>query len=489
VREEEAAGKAAGSEGRTEMMDTGLKKRDPEGLKSSEAVDQGRMAPGVTDDKQGDRQSMAWTAELTRYDRSRRKFLKLSSLTIAGLLLPNPFWQNTEANAALVTARSDRTVAWAFQDVGATVVTHVPATGATAIFDAYNELMSTPPCYAFNEEVAYTLAHGAALSGVRSATVIKSHGLAKAANSVIDSITLGTTAGFVTLILDDPGGRHSDNIFGLEDFLKGTGIPFKKAGSDTIYNDLLECYLWSEELTTPVALVVDSELVSRETTSKRRLIPPSEAIYKRDPLRHVLCPPLAAYQRKVLDARLAGTDWRGIPVPEMPVVPFGLPPAWRPAASMFVPLFEVFQELRPQIPFASGDTGLSALFAFAPFACIDACSYYGGSLPLAIGFHLGGGGHAWAVTGDYAFLAAGHMGLIEALARRIPLKVLVMDNGCAMATGGQPVPATVFEQVLAGWAPFVSRIEKPEDKSIVRSILGRALESDRLEIVVARFRA
>jgi TPP-dependent indolepyruvate ferredoxin oxidoreductase alpha subunit len=203
----------------------------------------------------------------------------------------------------------------------------------------------------------------------------------------------------------------------------------------------------------------------------------------------VLCPPLAAYQRKVLDARLARADWRGIPEPGMPVVPAGLPPAWRPAATRFVPLFEVFQELRPQIPFASGDTGLSALFAFAPFACVDACSYYGGSLPLAIGFHLGGLGRAWAVTGDYAFLAAGHMGLIEALARKVPLKVLVMDNGCAMATGGQPVPAGVFEQVLAGWAPFVSRIDNPGDTSAVRSVLKRAIASDRLEIVVARFRA
>jgi len=393
------------------------------------------------------------------------------------------------AHGAPEPVRIDLAVAWALQDVGVKVVTHVPATSATAIFDAYNELMGATPCYAFNEEVAFTMAHSAALAGVRSATVIKSHGLAKAANSVIDSLTLGTTAGFVAVVLDDPTGRHSDNIFDLEDFLKGTGIPFKKAGSDTVYNDLVECFLWSEELKTPVALFVDSELVSRETTCKRRLLRPSGAKYQRDPLRHVLCPPLAAYQRKVMDARLAGTDWRGIPVPDMPVVPVGLPPAWRSAASLFVPLFEVFQELRPQIPFASGDTGLSALFAFAPFVCVDACSYYGGSLPLAIGFHLGGFGRAWAVTGDYAFLASGHMGLIEALSRRIPLKVLVMDNGCAMATGGQPIPVRVFEQVLTGWAPFVSRIENPSDKSAVRSVLSRAIESDRLEIVVARFRA
>lgn len=469
-------------------MDTSSK-RDPEGQGLGDAAEK-RMAAGqsIAGDGQGGLHSPAW-AELTRFDRSRRTFLKLSGLTLAGLMLPTPFWPNTMAHAAPVSVRIDRAVAWALQDVGVKVVTHVPATGATAIFDAYNELIGTPPCYAFNEEVAFTMAHGAALGGVRSATVIKSHGLAKAANSVIDSLTLGTTAGCVALILDDPTGRHSDNIFGLDDFLKGTGIAFKKAGSTTIYSDLIECFLWSEELKTPVALVVDAELVAGDTTCIRQPLPPLQATYQRDPLRHVLCPPLAAYQRKVLEARLARADWRGIPEPGMPAVPAGLPPAWRPAATRFVPLFEVFQELRPQIPFASGDTGLSALFAFAPFACVDACSYYGGSLPLAIGFHLGGLGRAWAVTGDYAFLAAGHMGLIEALARKVPLKVLVMDNGCAMATGGQPVPAGVFEQVLAGWAPFVSRIDNPADKSAVRSVLDRAIASDGLEIVVARFRA
>jgi TPP-dependent indolepyruvate ferredoxin oxidoreductase alpha subunit len=441
------------------------------------------------DDGTGDCGPFLAQAELTYFDRSRRRFLKLSGLALAGLVLPGPLWPDPAAHGAPAPVRIDRAVALAIQDAGVRVVTHVPATGATAIFDACCERMGTAPAYAFNEELAYTMAHGAALSGIRSAAVIKSHGLAKAANSVIDSLTLGTTAGFVALVLDDPAGRHSDNIFDLGDFLKGTGIPFKKAGRETLYDDLLECFLWSEELKTPVALLVDSDLVSGETTFVRRRLCPTEATYRRDPLRHVLCPPLAPYQRKVLEARLARRDWRGIAAPELPPVPEGLPPQWRPAASLYVPVFEVFRELRPQIPFVSGDTGLSSLFAFAPFACVDACSYYGGSLPLALGFHLGGRGRAWAVTGDYAFLAAGHMGLIEALSRRIPLKVLVMDNGSAMATGGQPIPTGLYEQVLTGWAPYVSRIDDPRDKTAVRGILTRAIQSDRLEIVSARFRA
>jgi len=427
-------------------------------------------------------------SEIAYFDKSRREFIKLSGLALAGLMLPIPLRESFAAEGATGPIATDRAAALALLDAGTKVVTHVPATGATAVFDNYCELTGRPPAYSFNEEVAYTIAHGAALAGVRAAAVLKSHGLAKASNSVIDSLTMGTTAAFVAVVLDDPAGRHSDNIFDLDAFLRGTGIPFKKAGADTAYNDLLECFLWSEELRTPVALLLNSELLSRKINLPRKHLRPAETKYERDPLRHVLCPPLAPYQRQVMEARIARTDWRGIPEPVLPAVPGGLPPAWRYAASAFVPVFEVFQEFRPQIPFVSGDTGLSSLFAFAPFACIDACSYYGGSLPLALGFHLGGSGRPWAVTGDYAFLAASHMGLPEALARRIPLKVLIMDNGRAMATGGQPVPPGVLDTVLAGWAPFLRRIENPRDKSSVRRILANAAGSDRLEIVSARFR-
>jgi len=426
--------------------------------------------------------------ELMYFCKSRRQFLKLGGLALAGLVLPEALLPEAKAHAAAGPVAIDLAIAWALQDAAVKVVTHVPATGATAVFDAYHVLTSDTPSYAFNEEAAYTMAHGAALAGVRSAAIIKSHGLAKAANSVVDSLTLGTTAGFIVIALDDPEGAHSDNIFGLEEFLRGTGIPFKKATSHTVYNDILECFLWSEKLGIPVALLVDSKLVAQSTTCSRRRLRVPGGKYQRDPLRHVLCPPLAPYQRKVLEAKLAGTDWRNIVPPKMPVIPEGLPPKWREPASQFVPLFEVFQELRSQIPFVSGDTGLSSLFAFAPFACVDACSYYGGSLPLAIGFHLAGLGRAWAVTGDYAFLAAGHMGLLEALGRNIPLKVLIMDNGRAMATGGQPIAPGVYERILSGWKPFVSLIENPRDKSAARTILKRAVLSNRLEIVSARFR-
>lgn len=80
------------------------------------------------------------------------------------------------------------------------------------------------------------------------------------------------------------------------------------------------------------------------------------------------------------------------------------------------------------------------------------------------------------------------MGLLEAQARRIPLKVLIMDNGCAMATGGQPVPEGLLERALGGWTSFVHRIDMPADPGAVREALSRAQAAEKLEIVHAVFR-
>ena len=408
---------------------------------------------------------------------------------MGGLVLPWSWPGLVRGRTGTATVRVTMAIAWALQDAGIGLATHVPATGATAVFEAYHEVADLSPAFSFNEEVAYTIAHGAALAGQRSAAIIKSHGLAKAANSVVDSVTLGNTAGFVTIVLDDPEGRHSDTILDLRALLQGTGIPFKIAESQRIYDDILEAFLWSEAIASPVAVLVDANILSLETTFQRKRLRPCKAEYRRDPWRHVLCPPLAGYQYNVLQSRLARQDWREIPRPEMPAIPAGLPPQWRTEAERFVPVFNIFQEMRSSIPVVCGDTGLSSMFAFPPFSCVDTCSYYGGSLPMAIGMHLGGLSRPWAVTGDYAFVAAGHMGLIEALARGVPLKVMIMDNGHAMATGGQPIPPEVYDQLLAGWNPYVTRIMDPEDTSAVRSVLARTMETSRIEIVSIRFRS
>jgi TPP-dependent indolepyruvate ferredoxin oxidoreductase alpha subunit len=113
----------------------------------------------------------------------------------------------------IATHCGKRLTSSALHDVAAKVVTCVPSSGTAAIFDIHTRAAPDNPPYSYNEEVAYTVAHSAALTGSRSATIIKAHGFAKASNSVVDSLRAGTTSGFVFIVTYDAAGRHSDNIF------------------------------------------------------------------------------------------------------------------------------------------------------------------------------------------------------------------------------------------------------------------------------------
>jgi TPP-dependent indolepyruvate ferredoxin oxidoreductase alpha subunit len=136
----------------------------------------------------------------------------------------------------------------------------------------------------------------------------------------------------------------------------------------------------------------------------------------------------------------------------------------------------------------TGDTGISSLFAFPPYNCIDITTYMGGSIPLAIGAYLKGYDNVWALTGNFSFIAAGHMGLPEALQRRIPLKILIFYNGKAEATGGQPIPEGILENILGGYNEYLRYIKNPQNCHEVETVLREANYSKEMRIVIADYR-
>jgi len=374
-------------------------------------------------------------------------------------------------------------LAAAVVDSGASVVTNVPATGVTEVYDAIQRRLGQPPVYSYNEEVAYTVAHGAALAGARSVAVLKSHGFAKAANSVIDSITAGTNAGFVALVFNDRTGRHSDNVFDTVAFVRGTGVIWIQPDPQHAYTEILRAFATSEKLRVPVAVMIESDDLSATVTVRRQAEAPPAIGFKRDIYQHLLCPLLAPHQRRLLEARLAGNP---VPTdrPALPVVPDGLPPQFQATVRSYQPVFDAFKQVKGEAAMVAGDAGTASLFAFPPYDSIDITTYYGGSIPLAVGFCLAGRREVWAVTGDFAFIAASHLGLAEAIQRRLPLKVIIFHNRIAAATGGQPIQPDVFETLLGGYQRYVRIISDHTDRAAAARILAEAKASDRLEIIV-----
>jgi len=382
-------------------------------------------------------------------------------------------------------------IAMALQEAGCEVATCVPGLGATEIFCDFAKIRSQKLVFSFHEEVAYTIAHGAALAGKRAVTIMKAHGFFKAANSVSDSLYSGTLAGFVSIIVDDRNGIQSDSIADAKSSVEGMGIPHRVADVQEVFNDIAEGFLISEKLKLPFALIIDASDLDQSSRvscipEKRSgcIDPPSEK-YIRDITEHVLCPPFCKYQRDVLQCKLSGGNWRDIKKPSLRPLFQALPEKWIAVAEQYAILFEALRSAKGEI--AAGDTGLSTLFALAPYDCIDVTTYMGGSLPLALGAYLAGVRPAWAISGDFAFIAAGHMGLLEAVSREIPLKVLLLCNGKAETTGGQKIPSGILERILRGYDEYVHIIQDPLDKRAVKSAINIASRSPDLSILVANF--
>lgn len=377
-------------------------------------------------------------------------------------------------------------IAWACQDAGTAVATCVPGSGGTNVFELYRSNSESNYPYSFNEETAYAISHGAALAGTRSATFIKAHGLLKAANAVSDSLYAGTTAGFLTIVFTDADGSHSDSILDIKPFLIGLGIPWAQADIAHVYHQVLSLFTRSESTGLPYVLIVNTSDTSLVIPSPDRVRITQPAVhYGRNVRQHVLCPFFAGYQQQVLKARLEGNPAEGIKAPDIPILPMAVPDQWKPLILDYTPLFNAFRHIRGSL--VTGDTGISSLFACEPFNSIDITTFMGGSIPLATGTILAGYHDAWAVTGDFAFVAAGHLGLLEARLRNLPLKLLLLCNGISATTGGQPVPQFTIDNLLFGYEHYMFTIHNPGDSAEVNDILERAKNSAYMAVVVVKY--
>lgn len=343
--------------------------------------------------------------------------------------------------------------------------------------------MKTPPI-SFHEEVAYTICHGASIVGKRSACLIKAQGVAKAANSVVDSLYTSITAGFVTFIFDDNVGSHSDNIMETEALLIGLSLPYIVADSITVYDDVVNAYHKSEKLNQAVAIIINASDILKETEFEQQSFR-KNFNYTRDILQHVVHPLFAQYQYDLFRSKKDGALISELRKPELIKVPDEIPERSKGAVKRYQQFFNIFQNFKGDI--VTGDTSSSSSYALPPYDAIDMVTYIGGSIPLAIGAYLAGNRYTWAMTGDFGFIAAGHLGLLEASLRQIPLKIVIFNNKQAAATGGQPIHRTTLYKILAGYENFIRNISNPEDPFEVTEILDEAAQADELRIIIVNY--
>lgn len=376
-------------------------------------------------------------------------------------------------------------IAQALMDLGVEIVTHVPGYGGSETFQAFNELSLRSNKFSFHEEAAYTIAHSAGICGKRSASLMKAHGLMKAANSVIDSLYSEITAGFVTIIFEDKSGKHSDNILEIVPILQGLPLRFIQSSTTTIYEDVINAFNLSERLKLPVVLLVDALEVNNETSFEQKSELKKKFTYKRDIYQHVVHPMLSDYQYKVFLAKKFDGDTTSILRPDLPVVPVDFPERAKNTAIKYAPLFDVFKNFRGEI--VTGDTSGLSSFAFPPYDCVDIVTYMGGAVPLAIGAYMAGYKNVWALSGDFGFVSAGMIGLVELIQREIPLKIILFYNKQAAATGGQQINKKLLRHMLAGFEKSMMHIANPLDPFEVETVLRDASNSNEFRLIIADY--
>ncbi len=326
-------------------------------------------------------------------------------------------------------------------------LTYVPGKGATEFHAAFYSTLastnsnSTHASHFYHEEIAYTLAHGSTLACTPALVFVKSHGIAKAMNSVIASLHAGVAAPLVVFTFEDEQGSSSDHPFSSRKMLEGVGAKVFQVRAETLLTGFYEAISFSMAKKLPAFLSIGTRDLPDHASLKA---------FAREALEHIQALPelslLLRYQallNPLLSPRYSS------PLPEIPHCPRDLPPHLSITARSYEPAIETLKKIG--YTWVTGDAGTSSLFGLPPHDLIDVCTHMGGAIPLAMGAVLGGKNRVLAVSGDFSFISTGALALGEAHQRAISFDILIFQNGSASATGGQVVPVEMLRsQIPAG---------------------------------------
>jgi len=160
-----------------------------------------------------------------------------------------------------------------------------------------------------------------------------------------------------------------------------------------------------------------------------------------------------------------------------------------PHGDTYAAIKSILQELPEAV--VTSDIGCYALGAVPPLSVPETIVCMGASVSMAVGAAEGGKKHAVAVIGDSTFLHSGITPLIDAVARNVPITVVILDNGTVAMTGGQEtiLPTVNLPALVRGLGvdpDHVITIEahrKYEKEN--REVLRREIEYPGVSVVIA----
>lgn len=190
---------------------------------------------------------------------------------------------------------------------GARVATAYPGTPSTEILES---LATYPEAevqaqWSTNEKVAFDVAFGAALAGVRAVCAMKHVGLNVAADAFMSATYIGANAGLVLIVCDDPGIHSSQNEQDTRRLARMAHVPILEPSDAQEALDAMGlAFELSEQFETPVIVRGTTRL--SHTRSLVTVGPRQEATpraFINDPAKAVMIPAHARSRHPLLLAR------------------------------------------------------------------------------------------------------------------------------------------------------------------------------------------
>lgn len=191
-------------------------------------------------------------------------------------------------------------------EAGLSVACAYPGTPSTEILEALATYKELDVQWSVNEKVAYEVAYGAAVGGVRSLFACKHVGLNVAMDPLMTSSYAGITAGLVVVVCDDPQMHSSQN----EQDTRWVGIyaklPVLEPSSPAEAKEYIaEAFKISEKFDTPVIVRMTTRIshTKEDVKLKNRITVKARPLVK-DIRKYVMVPGNARLRHIFIEKRL-----------------------------------------------------------------------------------------------------------------------------------------------------------------------------------------
>ncbi len=186
-------------------------------------------------------------------------------------------------------------------EVGVKVACAYPGTPSTEIIETLAEFPEVDVQWSVNEKVAFEVALGAAVGGVRSLFACKHVGLNVAMDTLMTAAYTGIGAGFVVVVCDDPGMHSSQNEQDTRWVSIYAKLPLlEPSGPAEACQMVKEAFKISEKFDTPVLLRMTTRIshTKEDVTIGQRSVPVQKP-FEINAQKYVMVPGYA-YQRHIL---------------------------------------------------------------------------------------------------------------------------------------------------------------------------------------------